>query len=120
LTNERKYLMSYDVSLETTTTTGTGPESKAELYWANMTSNVAPMWRKAGCDLAEFDGKPAADLAAALPSAIAHMTDPANQAEYLAMEPDNGWGHVSTTVLFLTKLLIACREHPQSVVIISR
>jgi len=76
------------------------------------------MWRKAGCDLAEFDGKPASELGPAAARAIAAIT--AEPETYQPMEPNNGWGTVPSTVKFLVDIWVACAEYPEATVSVSR
>jgi len=107
--------MSYDVYLELDDKT----ETDNEFVWErNHTSNTARMWRTAGCDIAEFDGKPASELGPAAARAIAAIvTEPE---KYRPMEPANGWGSVPSTVHFLTAIWEACAEHPEATVRVSR
>ncbi len=87
-------------------------------YSANITSNVAKMWRLAGCDLAEYHMMSADALAAALGPAIADMR--ANPAKYQALNPANGWGSYETCLRFLTDLHDACIKHDLTTVRIDR
>lgn len=105
--------MSYDVHL----LAPTGGEP-VEAYWANMTSNVAPMWRAAGCDLAAFDGASATALADNLVPAIAAMES--NPETFKAMNPPNGWGDYDGCLRFLRELRDACRLYPATEVRVSR
>jgi hypothetical protein len=106
--------MSYDVSLYI----NTGGDSEAEVFWRNMTSNVAPMWRKAGADLADFAGKTAGDCVADLQAAIRAME--AEPETYRAMNPANGWGDYEGCLDFLKSIRDACATHPACTVHISR
>ncbi|MGH3549017.1 MAG: hypothetical protein ACRDQU_13080 [Pseudonocardiaceae bacterium] len=94
-----------------------GPEP-ACLTGRNMTSNVAPMWRRAGADLAEFDGCAAAEVLPALRTAIAAMED--HQAAYKAMNPPNGWGDYASCLEFLCELVLDFTAHPKATVVVSR
>lgn len=106
--------MSYDVSLEIET----GGDSSAQVFWRNMTSNVAPMWRKAGADIADMDGRTAAECAPILAAAVTAMeTDPA---AYKLMDPPNGWGSYETCLDFLRSIHAACVEHPACSISVSR
>jgi hypothetical protein len=108
--------MSYDVSYEVTlpdgTTTGFG--------WRNYTSNCAPMWRRAGCDIAEFDGRTVTEFASALALAVAAME--ADMGTYRAMNPANGGGDADDMLeTFLRPLLRGARAaHPAAIVRVSR
>lgn len=106
--------MSYDVSLYI----DTGAGGSAEVFWRNMTSNVAPMWRKAGADLAEFQGKAADACVEPLAKAIAAME--ADPGTYKAMNPETGWGDYTGCLDFLKSIHEACVTHPACVVHISR
>lgn len=108
--------MSYDIYL----TVDTGGEEFAllgDLDW-NYTSNCGPMWRAAGADLAEFDGKPAGDCLPVLVDAIAEMRD--NGAKYEAMNPPNGWGAYESLLPALHELAEASEKHPKAIVRVSR
>jgi hypothetical protein len=96
--------MSYDVDLQIDT--GNGPVSVCS--W-NYTSNCAPMWRAAGCDIAEFDGKPASEFRAALTGAIDAMT--AEPHKYRAMNPPNGFGDYDSCLKWLGEMRDACTTH---------
>lgn len=106
--------MSYDVSLYV----DTGAGHTVDAAWWNMTSNVAPMWRAAGLDLAEFDGKPATELVKPLRNALVELIR--NPDPYRAMNPENGWGSYEGCVAFLQKILAGCDEHPFARVSVSR
>ena len=99
-------LVSYDVSLE------------VEVWSSNMTSNVAPMWRKAGANLAEFEGKEAAECLPILLAAIDEMV--AHPDEYKALNPPNGWGSYDSCLRYLRDIAAACERHRGSVVRVSR
>jgi len=70
----------------------------------NYTSNVSCMWREAGCDLAEFHGRPVTEFAQPLADAIETMK--ADPERFRAMNPPNGWGDMDSCVdNFLRPLL---------------
>lgn len=107
--------MSYDVYLEIDTG---GPEpASVGMDW-NYTSNCAPMWRLAGADLAEFDGKKAGECLPYLTKAIASML--ADPEPYKALNPENGWGSYRTLVPALRDLAYDFGRHPNATVRISR
>lgn len=124
--------MSYDISLANPPQGapcghcgGTGKEpARADEGWSsspinwNYTSNCARMWRKAGADLAEFDGKPASECAPLLAAAIAAME--AEPDTYRAMNPENGWGDYDTLVAALQKLLTGFQANPHMIVWVGR
>jgi hypothetical protein len=74
----------------------------------NMTSNVAPMWRLAGADLAELSGKPAAEVQLVLANAIRNMLSEPHK--YKVLNPANGWGDYKSCVVYLVNLAILCTE----------
>jgi hypothetical protein len=108
--------MSYDVWL-TIDTGGPEPAVVGRDSWG-YTSNCAPMWRAAGADLGEFDGKLAGDCARLLRSAIVRMK--AIPATFEAMNPENGWGSYKTLVPALERLLKEFELHPLATVRVSR
>jgi hypothetical protein len=108
--------LSYDISL-TVDTGGEEPAVIGDLDW-NYTSNCGPMWRAAGADLAEFDGKPAGDCFPILVDAIAEMRD--NPGKYKEMAPPNGWGSYTSLLPALRELAEAFERHPRAIVRVSR
>jgi hypothetical protein len=78
----------------------------------NMTSNVACMWRLAGADLAEMNGKPAGEVKVILATAVRNML--AEPEKYKAMNPENGWGDYEGCIDYLMRLAIMAgnREDP--------
>jgi hypothetical protein len=106
--------VSYDIGL----CIDTGGPEPAYLTDRNQTSNVAPMWRHAGADLAGFHGRIAADALPALRAAIATMED--NPATYKAMNPPNGWGDYDSCLEFLRGLVTDFTSHPKATVMVSR
>lgn len=106
--------MSYDIYL--TIDTG-GPEPAYLTDW-NFTSNVSPMWRAAGTDLAEHHGKKAGDLIDELGEAIGELK--AQPDRYRAMDSPNGWGTYEHLLPRLEVLLAQYRAHPLATVVVSR
>lgn len=108
--------MSYDIWL----TIDTGGESPVEISdtWWNYTSNVSAMWRAAGVDLAEHDGKLAGDVAQELALAIVELQE--HPAKYRAMDSPNGWGTYDNLVPALIRLLDTYTLHPRATVVVSR
>ena len=105
--------MSYDISLSIDT--GIGNMSQVEDW--NYTSNVAPMWREAGVDLRELNGKAATLCAPLLSIAILEMER--NPDKYQAMNPANGWGDSDGCLSLLTMIRDACLLHPMAVLEVS-
>jgi hypothetical protein len=108
--------MSYDIYL-TIDTGGSEPACLSDEDW-NFTSNVSPMWRAAGADLAEFDGKPAGECAPVVRAAIAEME--ANPDKYRAMDSPNGWGTYDHLMPRLRVLAAWFERHPKATVGVSR
>lgn len=107
--------MSYDIWLEIDTG---GPEKATVWDDFNFTSNVSPMWRAAGVDLAEHHGKKAGDVAPELEAAIKELE--ANPVKYSAMNSPNGWGRYEHLVPRLKGLLAGYRANPLATVVVSR
>lgn len=107
--------MSYDVWV----TAGNDPDAEqTHDWWENYTSNVAPMWRAAGIDLAECHGRPAAQVAEGLQGALQTMGEDPDR--FRAMNPPNGWGDFDGCVAYLQRLLALCLATPQGYVWVSR
>jgi len=106
------------VSIDVTLTISTGGPESVSIFERDHTSNTSGMWKNAGCDLREFDGHPAKELAA--PLAIA-MSEIARNPDYWQRTygPANGWGDVRTTLDFLRDLLVGCTLHPDATVRVS-
>ncbi len=107
--------MSYDIYLEIETG-GAEPATVGREF--NMTSNVAPMWRHAGANLAEFDGKTAGAMGPLLDAAIVRMM--VNPDTYRAMDPPNGWGDYEGCLEFLRELRDEFNRHPNATVRVCR
>lgn len=84
----------------------------------NYTTNMAPAWRAAGADLAEFHGKRASTCARVLAAALEKMR--ATPADFERFNASNGWGSMATLVPALERLLAQMRERPRSIVRVSR
>lgn len=107
--------MSYDIWLEADLG---GPEPIRVSPGWNYTSNCAPMWRDAGADLAEFDGKLALECLPILRAAIAELK--ANRQKYESMDPENGWGSYESLVPSLTRLAEQFECAPNATVMVLR
>lgn len=108
------------MSLDFYLTADTGSEYPPEVFWQNITHNVLPMWRLAGCcdALYESHGLLAGGLVPTLERAAVKME--ACPDEFKNMNPENGWGSYEGALKFLQDVLAACREHPKATVRISR
>lgn len=93
--------MSYDVMLQGW---GITPVS------LNMTSNVAPMWRLAGADIATFHGKSVRVCLPALRHAVEQME--LHPEVYRPMNPSNGWGDYESCLGFLRDLITEFAKQP--------
>lgn len=97
--------MSYDVYLEL----DGGAGEYAEVCW-----RTAVMWREAGCDIAEYDGRSARDFGEALHGAIVEIES--RPRHYAQWNPPN----VESTLEFLRELQAACVRFPAARVVVSR
>jgi hypothetical protein len=88
-----------------------------EIYDWNYTSNCAQMWRHAGVDLKDFDGKLASECEEPLRLAVEHMVR--HQDEYIPMNPDNGWGDYKSLIEALNNLYFAMVNAPNAKVRVS-
>lgn len=61
-------------------------------------------------------GWSAIDAVPVLATAIYAANDPEREAEFRAMEPDNGWGSLESVRRVLGQLMSACQEHPECVI----
>lgn len=109
--------MSYDVDL--TIDTGRG-EYVTVVEIGNMTSNVAPMWRKAlpPDGIAGLHGRRCDGVADDLRAAVERME--ANPDEYRALNPPNGWGDYAGALEYLDRLAKAARSHPACTIEVHR
>lgn len=108
--------MSYDVHLEADLG-GPEPVSVGRLE-ANMTYNVAPMFREAvGTSPSDWDGMEAAKVAA-ICTAILHAFN-LEPDRFKKLNPPNGWGDFEGARAFIQLILDACRAAPKSTVRVS-
>jgi hypothetical protein len=108
--------MSYDVWLEIDTG---GPERASITQSRNMTSNVAPVWRAAFCDVALFDEKQAGDCVRHLVRGLDGLRRNPRSFDNL-VRGDGSWGTVESAIEFLEGLLADFRAHPKCTVRVSR
>jgi hypothetical protein len=101
--------MSYDVGLYIHTGKG---EVEIPGTESNYTYNVSPMLKaidwKEGIHI--LNGKKAQDCVLSLQFGIRKMED--NSAEYIAMNPENGWGSYEGCLKWLRTILSHCEQHP--------
>jgi hypothetical protein len=103
--------MSYDVWL--TADLG-GPDPVHVFPSWNYTSNGADMWRAAGADLNDFEGRTAGECATILRAALATLV--ADPLRFRPMEPANGWGSYDGLVTALGELLVRFDQAPLATV----
>ena len=103
--------MSLDISLE-------------EFGWhqvseANITSNLVPMWKKAGIYDALYNsaGKRAKDVLPTLRQGMTHMMT--HKDEYLPLNPPNGWGDYPSAVQWLRNVCNMFERNPNATITIS-
>ena len=92
------------------------------VFEQNITSNLAPMWRKAGIYLSEWGySKRPEDTAAVfiepLETAVTAMR--ADPETYRALNPPNGWGDYEGALQFLEDLLSAAKANPEARIYVS-
>jgi hypothetical protein len=78
----------------------------------NHTHNTNGMWRLAGLELKEADGKLAAEVGPLVTAAVGWMLD--NESLCRPMEPPNGWGTYESTVSALERVAELCADHPKA------
>jgi hypothetical protein len=88
----------------------------ANLYDSEVTHNLAPMFRLAGC--ADHLYRPVRGQAGAMIPVLRLALDVMRRepARFRAIEPVNGWGDYDGAVAFLQGLLTACEQHPKATV----
>lgn len=107
--------MSYDVAL--TIDTG-GDEPAVVADCGNMTSNVAPVWRQAGADLDEFDGRLARNCVDAVSAARRNLMRSPRSFDHL-VRGNGSWGTVESAIDYLTRLERDFLAHPNATVAVS-
>jgi hypothetical protein len=60
-----------------------------------------------------LDGRIAGDTAEWLEKALRHLKDPANEATFRALEPENKWGVLENAISVMGELAEAAREWPK-------
>lgn len=112
--------MSLDVSLSISVDTGGDAPYEAELFTANYTHNVTPMWNAAGVfDVLYGRGEWDNDKLVLAGALIRILEEGSIQmlnypGRFRAMNPPNGWGDYDGALSFLERLLAACRAHPKA------
>lgn len=111
--------MSLDVYLMARVDLGGREPREFEIYWDNYTSNVWPMWEKAGVyeALNQSDGKEAGEIVETLKRGVAAME--ADPDGFSVLNPENGWGSYGGALRFLQNYAEACAENPKAIVRVS-
>ena len=104
--------MSLNINIEVTMPTS--------VYDANYTHNVTPMWKLAGVYEALYmsDKQKARSLIFDLNMGIEIMQN--NPDDFIALNPENGWGSYETALTWLIKLRDKCIEFPDGTIEISK
>lgn len=91
-----------------------------ELFWKNYTHNVTPMWGKAGVYDALYmsEGRKAKEYIEVLERGVKHFEE--NFAEYLPLNPANGWGSAETALPWLREVLEAFKQWPDATIHVSK
>lgn len=86
----------------------------------NITHNISPMWRLAGCydALYEGDGKSAETQLPALEVGLDMMLE--QPARFRALNASNGWGTYEAAVTFLTAVVADFRAYPKATIRVHR
>lgn len=106
--------MSLDIGLYIEVDTGGSKPYSVDLYSANYTHNVTPMWGKAGVYDALYNsqGQLAESIIDILKAGIDDMVS--KPSEYEELNPSNGWGSYESALPWLVKFYNACKEHPKA------
>ncbi len=89
-----------------------GSEPVGVTEHAGMTYNVSPMYHKAGLSIRDMEGKTGADMKPLLVQTLKHMQE--NEAEYLPLNPANGWGDYNSAMEFIKELLAMAEQAPNA------
>jgi hypothetical protein len=108
--------VSLDIYLSGQCDVGTDEPIKVELYEANITHNVTPMWRKAGVyeALYKSDGKMAKEVGDVIKRGVCLME--LHPDEYKKLNPPNGWGSYEGALEFLFEFAMACDRYPKAII----
>lgn len=87
-----------------------------EIFDANMTHDVTPMWHKAGCYDALYmsDGQKAMDVRDIIVDAVVDMMK--YKKEYQKLDSPNGWGTYDDAFKFLLSVAVACCDFPEAII----
>lgn len=106
--------MSIWVYLSVEVNVGKPKQFEVELFEANITGNLHPMWELAGIEdvIYSKDTRIALDMIPLLEAGLQKMID--NPKEFVTLNPKNGWGSYDDAKSWLQKLIDACREYPKA------
>lgn len=96
---------------------------REEIYWANITHNLADMAQAAGIYYAlwqpeEINATRASDIIELLENGLADLNE---RPEYFKQfNSPNGWGTYKRFVPFVEEYLNACKEYPDAIIYVSR
>lgn len=97
------------------------PEVTSVDVWSsdNVTHNLTPMWREAGCYEALYrsDGATAESVVDCLDRALADMT--ARPAVFRSLNPENGWGSYEGAIRFLRSTIVGFNRYPKALIRVS-
>ena len=94
-----------------------------ELYWGNITHNLAPMASEAGIYQAlwrpeELEKTKASELIESLEQGLKDLKE--RPEHYEQFNSSNGWGMYEHFVPFVENYLEACKQYPESTIVASR
>ena len=115
--------MSLDVTLYVKIDTGGKEKKEIELYWANITHNLAEMADAAGIYEClwrpdEIGAKYAKDIINCLEDGLKKLK--ADPEKYKKYDSPNGWGIYEHFVPFVENYLEACKDNPKALIHVSR
>lgn len=86
-----------------------GADASGQVGW-NLTYNLRPMWREAGLDWDELEGKPGEDCLGILTAVVDRLA--LEPEKFKKLNPPNGWGTYENLLGTLTELRDACQQFP--------
>lgn len=95
-------------------------DNAEEIFWANITHNLGPMWNEAGvyAALYETNGQQAKMIQATLEKGLVKMV--LDRPRFEKHNSPNGWGLYKNALPFLQEVHEACKENPEAFIRISR
>lgn len=97
-------------------------EDDNELYWANITHNLNKMAEEAGIYKAlwhpeDIGAKHAKDIIEIVEEGLIDIIR--RPGHYQKFNSPNGWGTYRHFIPFVAKYLIALKEHPEAIIVVS-